>query len=115
MPMPAPDNRQPPSSKLSSSYLRSGSTVGKLTLESASGLVCCAPERDLIIGEVVHIHARDGVIDPSTKRIADECYRPVGRLYSQSLLHYAPALRTARAVTRGMTTHCRFPDFSDES
>jgi len=40
------------------------------------------PERDLIIGDVVHIHARDGLIDPLTKRIADERYRPVGRLYA---------------------------------
>ena len=39
-------------------------------------------ERELIIGEVVHIHARDGMIDPRTKRIADERYRPVGRLYA---------------------------------
>jgi hypothetical protein len=38
--------------------------------------------RDLIIGEVVHIHARDGLIDPRTKRIADERYRAVGRLYA---------------------------------
>jgi flavin reductase (DIM6/NTAB) family NADH-FMN oxidoreductase RutF len=38
------------------------------------------PERDLIIGEVIHIHARDGLIDPHTKRIADERYRPIGRL-----------------------------------
>ena len=40
------------------------------------------PERDLIIGEVVHIHAREGLIDTRTKRIADERYRPVGRLYA---------------------------------
>jgi flavin reductase (DIM6/NTAB) family NADH-FMN oxidoreductase RutF len=40
------------------------------------------PARDLIIGEVVHIHARDGLIDARTKRIADERYRPVGRLYA---------------------------------
>jgi flavin reductase (DIM6/NTAB) family NADH-FMN oxidoreductase RutF len=38
--------------------------------------------RDLIIGEVVHIHAREGLIDPRSKRIADERYRPVGRLYA---------------------------------
>lgn len=40
------------------------------------------PERDLIIGEIVHIHTRDGLIDPLTKRIADGRYRPVGRLYA---------------------------------
>ena len=40
------------------------------------------PGRDLILGEVVHIHARDGLIDPRNKRIADERYRPIGRLYA---------------------------------
>lgn len=40
------------------------------------------PQRDLILGEVMHIHARDGLIDPRTRRIADERYRPVGRLYA---------------------------------
>ncbi|HEX7953255.1 MAG TPA: flavin reductase family protein [Burkholderiales bacterium] len=40
------------------------------------------PERDLVIGEIVHIHTRDGLVDPVTKRIADDRYRPVGRLYA---------------------------------
>ena|SRR5690349_10551720 len=35
--------------------------------------------RDLILGEVIYIHARDGLIDPKTKRVS-ETYRPVGRL-----------------------------------
>jgi len=37
--------------------------------------------RDIILGEVVHIHARDGLIDPVTKRVAEDRYWPVGRLY----------------------------------
>jgi len=37
--------------------------------------------RDLVLGEVVHIHARDGLIDPATKRVSESDYRPVGRLY----------------------------------
>ena len=28
------------------------------------------------------MHARDGVIDPHTKRISDARYRPIGRLYA---------------------------------
>lgn len=40
------------------------------------------PERELVIGEVVQIHAREGLIDPRNKRIADAGYRPVGRLYA---------------------------------
>ena len=39
------------------------------------------PVRDIILGEVVHIHARDGLIDSSTKRVSENNYRPVGRLY----------------------------------
>jgi flavin reductase (DIM6/NTAB) family NADH-FMN oxidoreductase RutF len=39
------------------------------------------PARDLVLGEVVHIHARDGILDPVTRRISESRYRPVGRLY----------------------------------
>jgi flavin reductase (DIM6/NTAB) family NADH-FMN oxidoreductase RutF len=37
--------------------------------------------RDLILGEVLHVHAREGLIDPATKRVSESHYRPVGRLY----------------------------------
>jgi hypothetical protein len=37
--------------------------------------------RNLILGEVVHVHARDGLIDPMTKRVSEARYQPVGRLY----------------------------------
>jgi flavin reductase (DIM6/NTAB) family NADH-FMN oxidoreductase RutF len=37
--------------------------------------------RDLILGEVLHVHAREGLIDPATKRVSESDYRPVGRLY----------------------------------
>ena len=40
------------------------------------------PGRVFIIGEILLVHARDGVIDPETKRISDAHYRPVGRLYA---------------------------------
>lgn len=36
--------------------------------------------REIILGEIVHIHARDGLMDPSTWRVSD-AYRPIGRLY----------------------------------
>jgi flavin reductase (DIM6/NTAB) family NADH-FMN oxidoreductase RutF len=39
------------------------------------------PARDLILGEVVHLHARDGVVDPQMLRVVDSAYLPVGRLY----------------------------------
>ncbi|MGA8007043.1 MAG: flavin reductase family protein [Burkholderiales bacterium] len=40
------------------------------------------PGRDFIIGEILLVHARDGVIDPNTKRISEAQFRPVGRLYA---------------------------------
>ena len=38
------------------------------------------PERDLVIGEIVGIAVREGVVDPGTMRIDFDAYRPVGRL-----------------------------------
>ena len=40
------------------------------------------PGRVFIIGEILLVHAREGVIDPKTKRISDAEYKPVGRLYA---------------------------------
>ena len=37
--------------------------------------------REIVLGEVVHIHARDGLIDPVNKRVSENEYQPVGRLY----------------------------------
>jgi flavin reductase (DIM6/NTAB) family NADH-FMN oxidoreductase RutF len=37
--------------------------------------------RDLILGEVIHVHVRDGLVDPKTKRVSEQRYQPVGRLY----------------------------------
>jgi flavin reductase (DIM6/NTAB) family NADH-FMN oxidoreductase RutF len=38
--------------------------------------------RTLILGEILLVHARDGIIDPKTKRISEELYRPIGRLFA---------------------------------
>jgi flavin reductase (DIM6/NTAB) family NADH-FMN oxidoreductase RutF len=40
------------------------------------------PERELVIGEILVMHARDGIVDPKTKRISEEHYRPIGRLFA---------------------------------
>jgi flavin reductase (DIM6/NTAB) family NADH-FMN oxidoreductase RutF len=37
--------------------------------------------REFVIGEMLVVHAREGIIDPKTKRIS-ESYLPVGRLYA---------------------------------
>ena len=57
--------------------------------EAAASLECkierrieFGPERELVIGAILLIHAREGIIDPKTKRISEELYRPVGRLFA---------------------------------
>ena len=39
------------------------------------------PERELVIGEILLVHARDGIVDPASKRVSEEHYSPVGRLF----------------------------------
>ena len=46
-----------------------------VTLEVANG-------RHLIIGEVIAVHGRDGLVDPATLRIDLDAYHPVGRLFA---------------------------------
>jgi flavin reductase (DIM6/NTAB) family NADH-FMN oxidoreductase RutF len=41
------------------------------------------PEREMVVGEILLVHARDGIIDPVTKRISEDLYRPVGRLFAE--------------------------------
>jgi len=56
--------------------------------EAAASLECkverrieFGPERELVIGEILLVHAREGIVDPKTKRISEENYRPIGRLF----------------------------------
>ena len=39
------------------------------------------PGRELLVGEVVRLHARDGLLDTARMRIVDELYHPIGRLF----------------------------------
>lgn len=36
----------------------------------------------MILGRILLIHARDGIIDPVSKRISEDYYKPVGRLFA---------------------------------
>lgn len=38
--------------------------------------------REMVIGEILLVHAREGVIDPVSKRVSEEHYKPVGRLFA---------------------------------
>ena len=39
------------------------------------------PGRELLVGEVLRLHAREGLLDPATLRIDAAAYHPVGRLF----------------------------------
>jgi flavin reductase (DIM6/NTAB) family NADH-FMN oxidoreductase RutF len=38
--------------------------------------------RELALGEIQLVHAREGIIDPQTKRISEAHYSPIGRLFA---------------------------------
>ncbi|MCZ8187638.1 MAG: flavin reductase family protein [Beijerinckiaceae bacterium] len=40
-----------------------------------------SPNRELLIGEVTGLHAREGLLDPGTLRVDFGAYKPVGRLF----------------------------------
>ena len=57
--------------------------------EAAASLECrvfrrieVSATRELVLGEILLVHAREGIIDPQTKRISEEHYRPIGRLFA---------------------------------
>lgn len=39
------------------------------------------PGRVFLFGEIVMMHAAEGIVDPVTRRVSDTLYRPVGRLW----------------------------------
>ncbi|MEY2619439.1 MAG: hypothetical protein RL522_2441 [Pseudomonadota bacterium] len=63
--------------------------VGHPRIAQAAASLECVVERvieinqnqHIVIGEVVHLHARDGLIDPRTLRISEDHYHPIGRLH----------------------------------
>jgi flavin reductase (DIM6/NTAB) family NADH-FMN oxidoreductase RutF len=43
-------------------------------------MINIGPNRELLIGEVLGVRARGGIVDPATLRIDFDAYKPVGRL-----------------------------------
>ena len=39
------------------------------------------PGRAFLFGEIVMLHAAEGIIDPKTHRVSETLYQPVGRLW----------------------------------
>ena len=54
------------------------------------------PERVICIGEVLWIHARDGLVDPETYHVNEESYRPVGRIYGSLYVRLNDLLEVPR-------------------
>lgn len=57
--------------------------------EAAASLECRVERRlhwdtgrEIVIGEILLVHARDGIVDPRSKRVSEANYRPIGRLYA---------------------------------
>jgi flavin reductase (DIM6/NTAB) family NADH-FMN oxidoreductase RutF len=46
--------------------------------------VAIGPTRRIVIGKIFRLHVRDTLVDPATKRIREDAYHPVGRLYANS-------------------------------
>lgn len=40
-----------------------------------------SPGRELLVGEVLHLHAREGLLDPARMYVDMAGYRPIGRLF----------------------------------
>jgi flavin reductase (DIM6/NTAB) family NADH-FMN oxidoreductase RutF len=43
--------------------------------------ITAVPDRHIVLGEVVLMHVRDGLVDPLTNYIDTEAYKPIGRLF----------------------------------
>ena len=54
------------------------------------------PGREILIGEVLHLHARDGLLDRDAMRIVPEAYRPVGRLFGEGYARQSDRFDMAR-------------------
>jgi len=46
-----------------------------------------APGRELLIGEVLRVHARDGLLDPATLHVDIAAYQPIGRMFGNLYSH----------------------------
>ena len=42
------------------------------------------PDREILIGEVLRLHARDELLDTRTLRVSTELYKPIGRMFGNA-------------------------------
>ena len=53
-------------------------------------------DREIVLGEVVRFHAREGLIDAARLRVVTEAYHPVGRLFGDGYARQRDRFELAR-------------------
>ena len=66
-----------PSTHVSPPWILEAPAALECTLHSEVSI----DKRRILIGQVRHLHVRDGLVDPQTLRVDMNLYRPVGRLF----------------------------------
>jgi flavin reductase (DIM6/NTAB) family NADH-FMN oxidoreductase RutF len=56
------------------------------------------PDREIVLGEVLCLHARDGLLDEATLRVRAEAYHPVGRLFGDGYSRQGDRFSLRRAT-----------------
>lgn len=59
------------------------------------------PGRELMIGEVLRLHARAGLPDPARNYVASDRYYPVGRLFGDGYARQRDRFELARETYEG--------------
>lgn len=59
------------------------------------------PGRQIVIGEAVHFHVREDVIDPTTLRLRDDVFQPVGRMFGDRYVRTGDRFSFPPAKGRG--------------
>lgn len=67
-------------------------------------------EREILLGEIVRIHARDGLLDPVRKHVSLERYHPVGRMHGSLYARQRDIFRLERPSYAEWATGKAKPD-----
>jgi flavin reductase (DIM6/NTAB) family NADH-FMN oxidoreductase RutF len=60
--------------------------------------ITAVPDRHIILGEVVLMHIRDGLVDPQTNYIDLSAYKPIGRLFGSSYIRASDRFEMTRPI-----------------
>ena len=59
-------------------------------------MINLSPERDLLVGQVLRVRAREGIIDPETLYLDIDAYKPVARLFGSGYAGLGPKFDLTR-------------------